>query len=181
MEQALAIVGLGIATITLSVILWSIVFPEKRLWPPKYYTALTPYIIWIPTFTLFGILIILGLLEWNNELPTWLRFAIGIPLITVSNIAVWSEVIHFGIAQTGGDKGKLRTEGLYRFSRNPQYLADIIMIIGWIILTSSMWVLIVGSVAIITLVATPFAEEPWLQDNYGSEYTNYASKVRRFI
>jgi len=181
MELALVILGLAIATGALSVILWSIVFPAQRVWPPKHYTALTPYIIWIPTFALFGILTILGFLGWNNVLPTWLRFAIGIPLITVSNIAVWSEVIHFGIAQTGGAKGKLRIKGLYCFSRNPQYVADILMIIGWTILTSSTWVLIVGSVTIIALVVAPFAEEPWLRDNYSSEYIHYASKVRRFI
>ncbi len=181
MELALVILGLAIATGALSVILWSIVFPAQRLWPPKHYTALTPFIVWLPTFTLFGILVVLGLLGWNDALPAWFKFGIGVPLIAIGNVAVWFEVMHFGMAQTGGAKGVLRTEGLYRFSRNPQYIADISMIIGWIILTSAPWVLVVGIVGIMALIAAPFAEEPWLRNQYGSEFVNYASKVRRFI
>lgn len=58
-------------------------------------------------------------MEWGTiALPNWMRFGLGIPLIVIGNIVVWSEVAHFGIAQTGGAKGTLRSGGMYRYSRN---------------------------------------------------------------
>ena len=116
METSLTIVGLGIALSTLAAILWSIARPSERLWPPISYTPLTPILIWVPTFLLFGVLIALGLLGWGElALPRWLRFGIGIPLIVIGNIAVWSAVAGFGIHKTGGAVGTLHTGGLYRY------------------------------------------------------------------
>lgn len=181
-QFALVFHGLGIAAITLGAIFWSIAFPHRRLWPPKQYTAVTPFLVWVPTFLLFGILIILGLLGWGTlDLPNWLRFGIGIPLILIGNAVVWTEVAQFGIPQTGGAKGRLRTVGMYRYSRNPQYMADIAIVSGWIAISSASLALIVGAAAILVLITAPFAEEPWLRDQYGSEFDDYIEQVRRFV
>ncbi|WP_415404051.1 methyltransferase family protein [Tateyamaria sp. SN3-11] len=182
MQTVLIIVGLVIAASTLAAILWSIAHPERRLWPPKRYTKATPTLVWIPTFTLFGILIVLGFMDWGGlPIPTWLRFGVGIPLIVVGNVIVWSEVAQFGIAQTGGAKRSLRTGGMYRYSRNPQYVADIAMIVGWIVLCASSGAALVGFAGITVLKAAPFAEEPWLKEHYGSEFEDYRATVRRFL
>lgn len=182
MEAFLIVVGLVIAAGTLAAILWSIAYPTRRLWPPKRYTKATPVLVWVPTFTLFGILIALGVMEWGHlPMRTWVRFGVGIPLIVAGNIIVWLEVAQFGIAQTGGARGSLRTGGLYRYSRNPQYLADIAMIIGWIVLCASSGAALVGFVGIVVLIGAPFAEEPWLEEQYGSPFANYRAKVRRFL
>ncbi|SFS22403.1 methyltransferase family protein [Yoonia litorea] len=182
MQNFLVILGLGIAGMTLATILWSIVFPNRRIWPPKRYTTLTPFFVWVPTFTLFGVLILLGVLGWGElEIPSWLRFGFGLPLILIGNLVVWMEVSHFGVPQTGGAKGILRTEGMYRYSRNPQYLADIGMITGWMLLSAAPWAMVVGLAGIVVLIAAPFSEEPWLKDQYGDTFESYASKVRRFF
>ncbi len=182
MQNTLIYLGLMIAVATLTAILWSIVFPGRRLWPPKRYTPLTPLLVWIPTFTLSGVLILLGIWGWAHVfIPTWARFGIGFPLIIIGNIVVWLEVSNFGVPQTGGAKGNLRTTGMYSYSRNPQYVADIAIICGWIILSAAPWVIVVGIPAIIVLVVAPFAEEPWLKDQYGSAYVEYLSRVRRFF
>ena len=182
MQAVLILVGLVIAATTLAAILWSIAYPERRLWPPKRYTKATPFLVWVPTFTLFGILIVLGLMNWGSlPIPTWLRFGVGIPLIVAGNVGVWSEVAQFGIAQTGGAKGSLRTGGMYRYSRNPQYVADIAIIIGLIVLCASSGAVLIGFAGIAVLIAAPFAEEPWLEEQYGSPFENYRAKVRRFL
>ena len=181
-QAVLIIVGLVIAAGTLAAILRSIAYPKRRLWPPKRYTKATPVLVWAPTFTLFGILIGLGVMNWGSlTIPTWLRFGVGIPLIVAGNVIVWSEVAQFGIAQTGGAKGSLRTGGMYRYSRNPQYVADITLIIGWILLCASSEAALVGFAGIAVLIAAPFAEEPWLEEQYGSRFENYRAKVRRFL
>ena len=182
METGLTIVGLGIALSTLAAILWSIARPSQRLWPPIRYTPLTPILIWAPTFVLFGVLIALGLLSWGElAFPRWFRFGIGIPLIVIGNIAVWSAVAVFGIHKTGGAVGTLQTGGLYRYSRNPQYVADTVMILGWMTLTAAPLVMLVGFAAIIVLVVAPFSEEPWLRSQYGSDFDQYVAQVRRFL
>jgi len=182
METALIFLGLGIAAATLASILWSIAVPERRVWPPKRYTAVTPILVWVPTFSLFGILLLLGVWGWGDlPVPAWLRFGVGIPLTMIGNFVVWSEVAHFGVPQTGGAKGTLRTAGMYRYSRNPQYMADIAIVAGWIILSSAPWALAIGAAAILVLIAAPFSEEPWLKEQYGSAFEAYAARVRRFL
>ena len=182
MEALLALLGLGIAAGTLAALIWSIARPSQRLWPPDEYTIRTPFLVWVPTFTLFGVLVLLGILGWATlPFPDWMRFWIGVPLILTGNAAVWFEVVRFGIAQTGGAVGHLRTDGLYRYSRNPQYVADIFMVIGWMLLTAAPLVFPVGSAAVLVLLAAPFAEEPWLRARYGADFEEYASRVRRFL
>lgn len=182
MGTHLVFLGLGIAAATLGSILWSIAHPERRIWPPQQYSAITPILVWVPTFSLFGTLIVLGVLGWGDlAFPNWLRFGLGLLLIVIGNVIVWSEVAHFGVSQTGGAKGTLRTAGMYRYSRNPQYMADIAIVGGWIILASAPFVLIVGAVAILVLIAAPFAEESWLIEQYGSEFEAYRASTRRFV
>ena len=182
METTLVFVGLGIAASTLGSILWSIAYPERRIWPPQQYSAITPMLVWVPTFSLFGILIVLGVLGWGDlAFPSWLRFGLGIPLIMIGNIVVWFEAAHFGVPQTGGAKGTLRTAGLYRYSRNPQYVADIAIVAGWIILSAAPWTIAVGLPAIMVLAIAPFAEERWMLEQYGQPYEEYRSRTRRFL
>lgn len=174
--------GLAVASATLAAIIWSIAFPERRIWPPKRYTAFTPFLVWVPTFTLFGVLIVLGALGWGDlAIPNWLRFGVGLPLILIGNIVVWMEVSHFGVPQTGGAKGTLRTTGMYRYSRNPQYVADIAIVSGWLILSAAPFAMPVGLAGIAVLIAAPFSEEPWLREQYGIAFENYSSRVRRFF
>lgn len=182
MHSMLVALGLGIAAMTLAAILWSIAFPARRIGPPKRYTALTPFLVWVPTFTLFGVLILLGVLGWADlAILSWVRFGVGLPLILFGNIVVWMEVSHFGVPQTGGAKGTLRTVGMYRYSRNPQYIADIGIVSGWMILSAAPWAMVVGLAGIAALIAAPFSEEPWLKDKYGSTFEQYATRVGRFF
>ena len=182
MHSMLVALGLGIAAMTLAAILWSIAFPARRIWPPKRYTALTPFLVWVPTFTLFGVLILLGVLGWADlAILSWVRFGVGLPLILLGNTVVWMEVSHFGVPQTGGAKGTLRTEGMYRYSRNPQYMADIAIVGGWMMLSAAPLAMVVGFPAIAVLIAAPFSEEPWLKVQYGTAFENYSLQVRRFF
>ena len=124
----------------------------------------------------------MGIWGWADlAIPSWLRFGVGLPLILIGNIVVWMEVSHFGVPQTGGAKGTLRTEGMYRYSRNPQYMADIGIVGGWMILSAAPWAMAVGLAGIAVLIAAPFSEEPWLKDQYGTAFENYSARVRRFL
>jgi len=182
MVWSLNIVGLSFAFTALAIMLWSIARPRRRIWPPKNYGTMIKICVWVPTLSIFGAIIGLGVLGWNEaDLPGWVRFGIGVPLIAIGHISVWREVAAFGIDQTGGATGTLRTTGLYRYSRNPQYVADIVMIIGWLLLSASYVAIPLGIVGILVLATAPLAEEPWLSERYGDEYDAYAARVRRYF
>ncbi|MGR3512273.1 MAG: methyltransferase family protein [Paracoccaceae bacterium] len=114
-------------------------------------------------------------------LPAWMRYGLGIPTVVLSNIAVWSAVRRFGIAQTGGAEGTLKTDGLYRYSRNPQYVADAVMIFGWLVLSSSAATLLVGATSIFALLIAPLAEESWMKERYGRVYEAYMKVTPRYF
>ena len=182
MSTVLVIIGLLIAAATFGALVWSIAYPARRIWPPKAYCSWTPIVVWVPTFALFGTLIALGVIGWGQmELPVWMRYGLGIPIIVLSNIVVWSAVRGFGIAQTGGAQGTLKTDGLYRYSRNPQYVADACMIFGWLLLSSSVAALLVGAAAITVLLFAPHAEESWMKERYGEAYEAYLKVTPRFF
>ncbi|WP_299140238.1 isoprenylcysteine carboxylmethyltransferase family protein [uncultured Tateyamaria sp.] len=182
MVVLLTSIGIVIAFGTLAAMVWSIVYPERRLWPPNEYTALTPILVWVPTFTLFGTMIGVGVMEWGSwSIPAAIRYGLGGALIALGNLGVWSEVMKFGVDQTGGASGVLRTGGLYRYSRNPQYVSDMMIVLGWMLMSASPSAFVIGLVSVSVLIVAPFAEEPWLRRTYGERYADYATKVRRFL
>jgi protein-S-isoprenylcysteine O-methyltransferase Ste14 len=183
MDWFLLILGLSICTAVLLVILWSIYVPDRRVWPPDTYDKSTALLVWGATAGLASCIVVPAFLQWGavDWLPDWVRFGIGLPLILVGNLGVWSEVARFGISQTGGAQGTLRTQGLYAYSRNPQYVADLAIVIGWGLMSAAPTSMIVGVGACLCLFAAPFAEETWLAERYGHAYNIYRARVRRFI
>lgn len=182
LETGLLGIALSVAGVTVAAMGWSVMHPHRRLWPPKSYSPHTPVIVWGVTYALFGLIIALGILGWGEALiAKSLRYVLGPLLIVLGNVAVWSEVIRFGLPQTGGAVGQLKVDGLYRYSRNPQYLADIAILIGWALLCASVIAFPAIVAGILILLIAPFTEEPWLEKQYGPAYLDYKATVRRFL
>lgn len=166
----------------LGIVIWSILVPHKRLWPLPELTPLIFTLIWVPTYLAFGSVIVLSIMDWNHfGWPSALRWGIGLPLIIIGHFAVWHGVRLLGLKATSGAPDALKTKGLYRYSRNPQYTTDIAMLLGWTILSASLWPVPLILVLIAALLLAPLAEEPWLQQVYGAEYEVYCKKTRRFF
>jgi protein-S-isoprenylcysteine O-methyltransferase Ste14 len=97
-----------------------------------------------------------------------------------SLFALWGVRI-LSLYQSSGLEGKFVTTGPYRFTRNPQYVGDIVIISGFILVTNSVMSLIVGALGILLFILTPFCEEPWLKEIFGDEYQAYRETIPRFI
>lgn len=178
----LAVAGLTAAGSAIFAILWSVAYPARRIWPPAKYGPLTPVLVWGPTLVFFGAVFALGAIGWGKlSAPAVVRYGLGGALILAGNAVVWFEVARFGLAQTGGAVGALRTSGFHRYSRNPQYLADIAIIVGWMALSAAPLAALVGFAGIVALAAAPFAEEPWLRSKYGDDYREYEKRVPRYL
>ena len=175
-------VGMMAGAYMLGMLFWSIIRPERRVWPPDHPTAAIKFRVWFMTVLIFAAAFFLGVQDWNYfDWPASIRWGIGLPLIIIGNIIVWRGVLKIGMAATSGVATGLITDGLYRWPRNPQYVADIVILIGWGILAASLWTLPVLVVGLAVLLIAPLAEEPWLEEIYGRSYRDYKSKVRRYL
>lgn len=178
----LLVAGLFAGGYMLSIMLWSYMYPQRRLWPPKEATSAIKFRVWFLTTLIYAVAFFLGLLDWNYfDWSTSTRWVVGLPLILIGNIAVWSGVFKIGMAATSGEATGLKTDGMYSYSRNPQYVADIAILIGWGVLSASVWALPILMLGFAVLVVAPFAEEPWLEEVYGAQYREYKKLVRRFL
>ena len=175
-------VGIAAGVYMLVMLLWSIARPGQRVWPPDKATAAIKFRVWFITVSIFAAAFFLGLLDWNRfDWPASIRWGIGLPLILIGNTIVWRGVHKIGMAATSGEASGLKTDGLYSWSRNPQYVADILILIGWSVLAASLWALPVLAIGLAVLLIAPLAEEPWLEERYGEPYRFYKSKVRRYL
>jgi len=165
-----------------SALIWSICFPEKRVWPPKKATTGIKIRVWAATIAIFAAAFVLGVMDWDGlQWPAAIRWGIGLTLIVVGNVIVWQGVMKIGIGATSGEVDDLKTDGLYAWSRNPQYVADMAIIVGWAVLSASTWAVAFAFMAVFVLGIAPLAEEPWLEENYGQQYRDYRAKVRRYF
>jgi protein-S-isoprenylcysteine O-methyltransferase Ste14 len=160
----------------------SAIYPSKRIWPPPKRKSWQYMVIWIPTYISIAGIILLTILDWDTfiiEIP--LRHLIGgILLIGGLLFGLWG-VLALGTYASQGLKYKLVTDGPYKYSRNPQYVGDSIAIVGVILIANSLYVTITGILGIIAFLLAPYAEEPWLREQYGEEYIEYCKKVRRYL
>ena len=72
--------------------------------------------------------------------------------------------------------------GLYRYSRNPMYVAVVLVLFGWAA-TFHSWAL--GTYALAVGVAfhlrVVFGEEPWLARTFGEQWTLYKAQAPRWL
>ena len=78
--------------------------------------------------------------------------------------------------------GRLVVQGLYRYSRNPMYIAVTLILAGWAISFASPGVgIYTAIVAIAFHIRVVSAEEPYLARTHGEHWTQYTARVRRWV
>ena len=168
--------------VLLGTLILTIIFPKFHAWPPPSRGSWQYLWTWgLTTISFFGVFA-LGILDWNTYLFNhWVRIPIGCLLLFSGLALIFWGVRTLGLHQTQGLVGELITDGPYKFTRNPQYLGDIAIIVGYAILCNSLFVYITGLLGILWFVLAPYAEEPWLRHKYGQAYERYTSRVPRFL
>ncbi len=160
----------------------SIFYPNNRLWPLPKKESWHFWYMWITTESSTTGFILLGIIDWDTLfLFHWLRFVIGSILLFIGVVVIIWGIKTLNLNTSSGLKGKLITNGPYKYSRNPQYIGIILAIIGYIIISNSFLTFITGLLGIILFTITPYAEEPWLREQFKKKYEDYCKKVPRFI
>ncbi len=154
-----------------------------RFWPPPSPRSWQFFSSWFIAILVAVNFLFIGFLDFDSfVLPHfWLRFPFALVLFLVASaIGFWS-FSTFGLRATIGLGDKLITDGPYRYSRNPQYIGDSLNIIGYMVLTNSWMVWIIGILGVMLNILAPFTEEPWLEERFGDRYLEYKRRVPRFI
>lgn len=103
-------------------------------------------------------------------------FWIGLPLFILGLVLLVLSIVDFAKAPSG----KMVQNGIYRFSRNPMYLAYTFIYTGIGILTASWLYLLVVLVRQYTEYIIILSEERWCLEKFGEEFQDYADRTRRY-
>jgi protein-S-isoprenylcysteine O-methyltransferase Ste14 len=171
------------ALVALNALLLLTVFSSSfKLWPTPGQRSWQHYTFW-PLFRGgLGLTLLYAILtaHWpqGGELP---RFAMGMVCVVLGFGFTIYGYFDLGIENTyGADRG-LVTNGLYRYSRNPQYVASILGFFGSGLANGDVNAVLLCGLAILVYVIMPYTEEPWLQQAYGDLYIAYKARTPRFL
>jgi protein-S-isoprenylcysteine O-methyltransferase Ste14 len=171
------------ALAVLNVLLFATVTSSSfKLWPTPSTKCWQHYTFW-PLFRGgLGLTILYCLLtvHWPDSDET-VRFGIGLIAGLVGLGFTVYGYFDLGIENTYGADEGLITNGLYRYSRNPQYVASILGFCGAALANGGINAMILCALAILVYVIMPYTEEPWLQQAYGDVYLDYKRRTPRFL
>jgi protein-S-isoprenylcysteine O-methyltransferase Ste14 len=144
-------------------------------------------------------------IPWEESVSVPLAFAlyfIGFPLFALP-ISIPIDVIDYFaillfiigcILNSGGEilrnkwkkepanKGKIYTQGFFKYSRHINYFGDILWVIAYALITKNVW-----SITIPLFLFSFFAFynapklDKYLKEKYGNEYDDYAKKTKMLI
>ena len=120
----------------------------------------------------------IGSVLWTRPVGTALLVA-SLILIIISALPFWA---HKTSLEPWEPTSFIIQSGVFRFSRNPIYLAFCVASVGAGFTLNSFWVL--GSVLPLVLVlrfAVIQREEIYLESKFGAQYLDYKSRVRRWL
>jgi protein-S-isoprenylcysteine O-methyltransferase Ste14 len=160
---------------------WCIALPSRRIYPME-----RPDFWYYTLWTLFGFVFLSNpafvILDWNSGLfSSPLRFWIAGPIAFLGAALVTWGILTLGARRTSGLPEGLVAEGPYLITRNPQYVGDALLFIGIAILANSGVAAVTHLLTALVLLLAPFAEEPWLEKEYGEAYLAYRQRVPRFL
>jgi protein-S-isoprenylcysteine O-methyltransferase Ste14 len=169
-----------IAGLTLDLLLARTLFaPPFRIWPTPKPGSWQSFTFWslfrggmVATF-------ITAALNWNSvPLLDWTRFIPGLPLGLIGLFITVCGYFNLGLGDTYCGADGLVTGGLYRFSRNPQYTASIVGLIGLSIGANSILTIVLSCVMTCAYVLMAMVEEDWLKQPMARPIATIAARPR---
>jgi protein-S-isoprenylcysteine O-methyltransferase Ste14 len=123
---------------------------------------------------------------WTQGRPGFWNLLGLIPILVGTAGLIWGVAVHSAQSPQGIewelDKSYLLRRGLYTFSRNPMYLSELVLLLGWVLFYGSIAVLIAFVVwyAFFNFYIVPL-EERTLEAHFGEAYREYKQQVPRWF
>ena len=122
------------------------------------------------------------------DVNTALQYTLAAALALTGAAIALAGVMHFKKAQTTVNplspesSASLVIEGVYRVTRNPMYVGFLLVLLGWsVVLSNPFAALITAGFVIYMNRFQILPEERALQNLFGDAYTDYKSRVPRWI
>ena len=121
---------------------------------------------------------------WRLPADEALAWIAGLALLLVGTFLTLAGMMEFRSLRkvSGMEASNLVTTGVYRWSRNPQFLGFYLALLGISLLGRS------GFALLLTVIAVIYChyyivkmEEPYLERIFGKEYVTYKSRTPRYI
>lgn len=146
----------------------------------------------IPPVVLATCLGLMALIDWQCRtclIPVILRppwTYLGFILLLVAVIVGLAGLHEFRKAGTTirpfQEPAKMVTEGIYRYTRNPMYLADVIgLLAAWVLMGMHSAILGVAMFVVIIDLWYIRGEEKMLSEKFGRQFEEFRSRTRRWI
>jgi len=168
--------------VILNIMMFITISSTIKFWPPLN-SKIKLILNWVPTYIFMGGIVVIGYLDFNTFVIKSAIFQIiSLSIILIGLYIGIVGFISFKTKETLGiDIIKLKTTGIYEISRNLQYTGDILWIFGYIIFCNSVYLYIIGPMAILWFLLAPIAEEPILVNLFGKDFANYKNATPKFI
>src|SRR5262247_356227 len=149
----------------------------------------TAHVLILPPL-LYGMAFVIGLLLHlafpAHILPKTLARGIGVVCVLMSLPLALATLRVLSRAHTPVDPMKpttaLVTEGPFRYSRNPIYVALTLLYLGVAFLVNALWILLlVVPVLLVIRYGVIAREEAYLTRKFGDAYRQYTAQVRRWL
>ena len=143
-----------------------------------------------------AVLALCGVLAWfiarsvdsPLDIPDVVATSCALLLALLGCALALSAILGFRSAQTTIDPMKpdsstsLVTSGVFRFTRNPMYLALLLVLAGWVVYLGSVVATMVLAVFVMYISRFQIRpEERILESKFGAVYAQYRAQVRRWI
>jgi protein-S-isoprenylcysteine O-methyltransferase Ste14 len=122
------------------------------------------------------------------DAPDPIRIPVAAILALAGGLFLIAGMVSFALARTTINPLKPETtaylvrSGVYGISRNPMYVGLLFVLLGWAVYLASAWALLGPVVFVPYMNRFQIApEERVLSARFGTEYADYASKVRRWL
>lgn len=109
-------------------------------------------------------------------------------LLVIGIVFIVDAVVLLIGCDTGGrlskniKENKLKTNGSYRYVRNPRYSTFLLVEIGLVLVCHNLYLMIIPVLFWIEMtIVLKHTEEKWLTKLYGQEYIDYCKRVNRCI
>ena len=119
----------------------------------------------------------------NNQQPVGIIEIIGILLYLLgSYINTRSEYTRYIWKNKERNKGRLYTDGLFRYSMHINYFGDVILFTGFAMITHSFSMLVIPLIMFLNFVFFIIPSlDRYLKKNYGEEFNDYARGTKKLI
>ena len=150
-----------------------------RFWPPGADEGKRRVYLFCSNGFVLCTLATIALDAGSASIPLWSRVISGAVAVLATGLLVKSG-LDLGEEESEGRVGELQTDGLYRYTRNPQNVGGILL--WWIlaVVSASRLVAVLAGAITVWMVVQSRIEEPWLREQYDG-YAEYAETVPRFV